>query len=548
MLDRIKRLALQALDKVDSSGNAARWLLARGKGRPVQTAASYDLDRLRQRVDPPLQPSVALAPSLADIMDARDLQLAGKFHVPYEMAARMNSDDAIFVARQARLAPIEAIRVAIEPADDSGKAGRIAGHAAPLFGQGGSACSPEDDKAINRDLADHGLAIGINQQWCPRPDGSGIDVVHRHWPLRDVEWDAGSERLIALVRVDADPPPTAAPASIGRLGRYISSVPIVHGDGRWVVYQNQAHHSWQHDAAVLAGFLVWARHAFGASDWAAVSRSHGSPKWLGTLPQGMSLQVPSKDAQGEIIPGQVELSPEAKAYLDLLGDMASLAQPYGVQAFGSKTELMINTSTAWQVFSELMTNAEKAAARIWTGTDALLGAQGGAPGIDISALFGVASTIIQGDLGVIARARHTGVIVPWTALNYGTSARAPQRVYQIPDPDLQRAREELVAMEAAYVAAISARRAANLLVSQEWADDLADRLGVARGELAAPRASGFALSPTGVEKLIDANEGRSSIGLPPKPGGDVPMSVYGQPVGPPAMVEQAPASGVRGVA
>jgi hypothetical protein len=541
MLDRIKKLALQALDRVDSSGNAARWLLARKKGRPVQTAASYDLDRLRQRVDPPLQPSIALAPTLADIMDARDLQLAGKFHVPYEMAARMNTDDAIFVARQARLAPIEAMEVAIEAADDSGKSGRIAGHARPLFGPGGTSCSLEDDKAINRDLADHGLAIGINQQWCPRPDGSGIDVVHKHWPLRDVEWDAGAERLVALVRVDADPPSTTAPASIGRLGRHISSVPIVHGDGRWVVYQNQAHHSWQHDAAVLAGFLVWARHAFGASDWAAVSRSHGSPKSLGTLPEKTSIQVAVKDAEGNPT-DQLELSPEARDYLALLGDMSSLAQPYGIQAFGSDTQLIVNSSTAWQVFSELMSNAERAAARVWTGTDAiLLGAQTGAPGIDISQLFGVASTIIQGDLGVISRARHTGVIVPWTALNYGTSARAPQRVYQIPDPDLQRAREQHIANEAAFVAAVGARRAAQMLVTQEWVDELADRLGVDRAELAAPRASGFALAPTDLARIIDANEGRSSIGLPPKPDGDVPLPTYGQP-------EVAPRSGVQTVA
>jgi hypothetical protein len=479
MLGRIKKLALKALDRVDSSGNAAQWLLARGKGRPVQTAASYDLDRLRQRVDPPLQPSLALAPTLADIMDARDYQLMGKFHVPAEMAARMMSDDAIHVAVQARLAPLEAIAVAIEPADDSGKAGRIAGHARPLFGPGGSACSPEDDKAINRDLANHGVAIGINREWCPRPDGSGIDVVHKHWPLRDVEWDAGSERLVALVRVDGDPPPTTAPASIGRLGRYISSVPIVHGDGRWTVYQNQAHHSWQHDAAVLAGFLVWARHAFGAADWAAVSRSHGTPKWLGTLPEHTPLQVPVLDAEKNPT-DQLELSPEARDYLALLGDMASLYQPYGIQAHGSDTKLMVNSSTAWQVFSELMTNAEKAAARIWTGTDAILGAQGGAPGIDISQLFGVASTIIQGDLGVITRARHTGVIVPWTALNYGTSARAPNRSYLIPDPDLQRAREQQIANEQAYVAMHSARKAAGMPVEElnKWSVEMAKRLDV----------------------------------------------------------------------
>jgi hypothetical protein len=533
MLDRIKKLALQALDAVDSTGDASRWLLARGKSkRPVKRSGDYDLDRLRQRVDSPVQPSAAFSWSLEDIMTARDLQMAGMFATPAEMSASMNTDDAIFVARQARLAPIEAITVALEAAGESAKAGRVAAQAEPLFGPGGTVLSKADAKAINRDLADHGVAFGINAQWCPRPDGSGIDVVHRHWPIRDVSWDPAAERFVAMIRVDGDPPPDKAPASMGRHGRLISSVPIVHGDGRWAQYMSQAHHSWQHDAAILPGALVWARHAFGAGDLSAVSRSHGSPKWVGTLPAGESIQERDGDSD------KLKLSPQAKDLLDLMADLAGLPRPYGIKSHGSEVELIVNASTAWQIFETLMQGAEKAAARLWTGTDALLGAQGGAPGIDISALFGVASTIIQGDLGCITRAFHEGVIVPWAALSFGTSALAPRRVYQIPDPDLQRARDQYMAHEVAFVAAVSARRAANLLVTQKWVDDLADRLGVARGELAAPRASGFALAPTDLARVIDANEGRSSVGLPPKPDGDVPLPTYGQP-------ETEPASGVQ---
>jgi hypothetical protein len=475
MLDRIKRLALEALDRVDSSGDAARWLLARSKrGQPVKTAESYDLERLRQRIDPPFQNSTAFSYTLPEIMTVRDLQMAGKFRAPSEMSATMNTDDAIFVARQARLAPVEAMAVAMEAANESSKAGRIAGHAAPLFGPNGSALSKADEKAINRDLADHGYAVGCNAQWCIRPDNSGVDVVHRHWPIRDVEWDPSAERMVALVRVDADPPPTAAPASTAQLGRYISRVPIVHGDGRWVVYQSQAHHSWQHDAAILPGALVWARHAFGAGDWAAVSRSHGSPKWVGTLPPKTPMQ--KLDENGK----DLGLTAEAQAMLDLMADLAGLAMPYGVKPHESKAELVVNSSTAWQVFNELMTNAERAAARIWTGTDALLGAQGGAPGIDISALFGVASTIIQGDLGTITRAFHTGTIEPWAALNYGTSALSPNRAYQIPDPDLQRAREQAIANEQAYVAMLEARKTSGMDVDavNKWSVEMAKRLNV----------------------------------------------------------------------
>jgi hypothetical protein len=473
MLEQIKRFALQTLDRVDSTGNASRWLLAYARGKsaqPAPRAADYDLTRLLQRVDRPLQPSMAFSWSLEDIITGRDLQSAGRFGVPAEMNASMNADDAIYVAKQARTAPIEAMGVEVQPAGESGKAGRVAAQAAPLFGDGGTAMSKATEKSLNRDLADHGVAFGVNQ-WCLNQNGS-IGVVHQHWPIRDVDWDEGSERFLAQIRVDADPPPVAAPASRSFTGRILSSVPIVDGDGRWVIYQSQAHHSWQHDAAILPGSLVWARHAFGAGDWAAVSRSHGSPKWVGTLSeQGGPIQ--EKDEDGNIVLGQA-----AKDMLGLMADLASLANAYGVKPHGSEAELIVNSSTAWQVFSELMTNAEKAAARIWTGTDALLGSQGGAPGIDISALFGVASTIIQGDLNTITRAFHRGVVVPWTALSFGSAALAPARVYQIPDPDLQRARVDYVSNETAYVAMIGARRAAQLLVDQRWLDETAKRLGV----------------------------------------------------------------------
>jgi hypothetical protein len=478
MIDRIKSLALQTLDTLDSSGNASRWLLAWAKSkRPVKTAGSYDLDRLRQRVDAPIQPARAFSWSLEDIMAARDLQMAGKFSIPSEMSASMEGDDAIFVARQARLAPVDAIDVAIEAASDNQKARRISAQAAPLFGPGGTVLSKADEKAIVRDLADHGVAFGINAEWCPRPDGSGIDVVHRHWPIRDVEWDASTERFLAMIRVDGDPPPERAPASMMGLGRLISSVPIVHGDGRWVIYQSQSHRSYQHEAAILPGSIIWARHAFTAGDWLNVARVHGSPKWVGTL--GNNNEPIRQEGEG----GVLELTQGAKDLLDLMADLANVARPYGIKPSNSEVELIVNQSTAWQIFDTLMQNAEKAAARIWTGTDALLGAQGGAPGIDISALFGVASTIIQGDLGTISRAFHEGVIVPWTALSYGSSLLAPRRMHQIPDPDLQRARAELVANETAYVAMVSARKTAGLVVAQDWLDDMADRLGVTPAQL-----------------------------------------------------------------
>src|SRR5262249_10848254 len=148
-------------------------------------------------------------------------------------------------------------------------------------------------------------------------------------------------------------------------------------------------------------------------------------KVIGEMPEGVPLQ---KDGA---------LSDEAAAMVELLRAIASGDSPIGIRPAGSKTDFLVNTSTAWQIFENLSTNAEKAAARIYLGTDGTLGAQGGAPGVDIKALFGVASTIVEGDLECLERGFKTGTIEPWTALNFGDSSLAPTRKYLLPDPDLQ---------------------------------------------------------------------------------------------------------------
>lgn len=485
MLDRIQRLAIQTLDDLDSSGyvaSAALRFFARSKrARPVRTRSEFDVRRLQRRMDRPRQPSAAYCWSLEDIYRARDSQMAGHFMAPAELAAAFNSDDALFVARQNRLAPIESMGVELLPGCDNARAASVAGEADALFGDHGCGISAGDIKSINRDLADHGVAFGFNS-WCARPDGSRIDIVHQHWPIRDTRWDPHTERFLTNIQADQEAPPTTAPADRD-YGRLITQVPIVHGDGRWVIYTNQRHHPWQHDAALLPGALVWARHAFPSRDWISSSQAHGNINWLGTLPPQVPLQQASTDN-----PEQFVLTREAQAMLDLMGDLAGLEQPYGIVPNGAAVDMKVNPSRAWEVFEKLIQNAEKAAARIWLGTDGILGSQGGAPGVDISALFGVASTIIQGDVGAITRGFHGGVLEPWAAVNFGDSLLVPTRSYQIPDPDLQQAREQLIANEQAYVAAVTARQqagfaAADPVAFQAWADELAKRLGVAPAKL-----------------------------------------------------------------
>lgn len=382
---------------------------------------------------------------LAQIYAARNDQMSGRFTTAARLAESMRTDDALMVAYTNRLAPLRCLKVQMKPA--SGAGGRsISREADALFGQEGVGLSQETISDVNGCLVNHGVAFTVNDHVL-REDGSRTDFAVRYFPIEFVRWDETQQCFLA--RVDG-----------------LNEVPIVHGDGRWTVYRKHEYEPWKH-GLVLAGGLVWARHAFAGRDWAKGSAAHGNAKVIGELPEGVSLQGPD---------GQ--LSQEAAAFVELLRAVASDDMPVGIRPSGAKTEYITNNSTAWQVFAELMNNAEKAAARLYLGTDGVLGSQGGAPGVDIESLFGVATTLVQGDIQAIERGVREGIIEPWCAMNFGDSSQAPRRSYLIPDADADAARAAMATRRTAFFADIAAARSNGFDVTQDYVNGLAGSHGV----------------------------------------------------------------------
>jgi hypothetical protein len=421
--------------------------------------------------------------SLARIRDARDQQLVGQFRLAAALATAMRTDDALFTAYENRLAPQRCIGVELVPA--SGRRGAsVAAEAEALFGQNGVGVRTETLADINGCLANHGIAFGVNR-WNPRDDGSRVDVEMHTWPIEHVRWFP-QMRCFQATMFDG------------------SLVPIVHGDGRWVIFTKHEIEPWTQEACVLPGALVWAAHAFAQLDWAKGSKSHGDAKFIGELPEGTSLM----QTDGS-------LTAEALAMVDLLKDLAGGATQAGIRPAGSKVDLVTNTSTAWQVWSELALSREKAAARIYLGTDGTLGASGGAPGVDITQLFGVATTKVQGDLSCIERGLLTGVSEPWTAINFGDSSLAPFRRYLMPDSDANAERDAYAKRLANFHTAIEKLRANGFTVDQAIVDDLAKRFDVTAPQLPekATSAPSITLAPTDIARVVTVNEARASAGL-----------------------------------
>jgi hypothetical protein len=98
--------------------------------------------------------------------------------------------------------------------------------------------------------------------------------------------------------------------------------------------------------------------------------------------------------------------------------------------------------------------------------------------VDISALFGVATTIVQGDLEALERAVLTGIIEPWTAINFGDSQLAPRRTYLMPDADAEQERTNLAQRMLAFHEEVSRRKANGFVVDQDVVNKLAEAFGV----------------------------------------------------------------------
>ena len=393
---------------------------------------------------------------LESIRAARDAQMRGQFATPARLAEAMRLDDALFTAYHNRIAPQSAVEATLE------SAGGARGDAVKKRALE-SIVTPRSVLAgINGTMANHGIAIGYVEHH-PADDGSSVEMSLTEWPIEFVKWDESRGTLLTRVRDEQD-------------------APITHGDGHWIVFAKHKLEPWKQDACLLPGALIFASHLDGVRDWAGASRSHGLAKVIGELPEGVSLQ--------DIDEGT--LSPEAAHFLEMLSDLVSGDAGAGLRPAGSKVDFVSNGSSAWQVFHELLVNREKAAARVYLGTDGMLGSVGGAPGVDIAALFGVATTKIQGDLDAIEDGLYSGLYVPWTAINFGSSRYAPRLRYQLPDPDEEKheeretkRRESTAASRAALLDAITRYRELGLVVTQGVIDQMAIEYGVTAPTLAA---------------------------------------------------------------
>lgn len=431
---------------------------------------------------PPTNQQGPLIWSLESIRVARDEQMRGHFKLPVRLAEAMRTDDSLFNAYRLRTLPQLSLSSKLVPAP--GTRGEVVARKAAVSVFAASSVLA----GIHGTLANHGVAIGYIEHQTD-DDGTRTDFRLVEWPLEHVRWN-NSRRQLETQTLS------------GQL------VDIVHGDGTWVVFRAFHDLPWTQHACVIPGALVWASHANGLRDLNASTAAHGMAKIIGEMPSGAALK---NELTGT-------LTPQAEAFLQLLVDVVTGAAPAGIRPAGAKTEFISNADTAWQIFQVLIENRDKAATRTYLGTDAILGSNSGAPGVDISELFRVASTILQGDLNVIEQALRTGLYEPWCAINFGDSQYAPRFEYQIPDPDANEKAEQSEARLKGLLDVLERFAKDGFELTQDTINDLAAMLGVTappKLPAIAARATTVNLASADVAKVVLVSEARQSQGFLP---------------------------------
>lgn len=423
---------------------------AKKNAKVIRTADEFN--RLNARIASPPPGGQDMAWSNAKIRAARDAMIGGSFQQSAQLAKAVRTEAALLVPYSYRLAPQAALDVEIEPSSGAPRAKQIAGEAEPLFGRDGIATKEATMSDIAGNLANFGFAVAINY-WQPREDGSRTDVEHHSWPMEFAEYDKAKRQLFA--RVD--------PATAGGESR----VPITHGDGTWTVYASHEVEPWTQEACILAAGPIWAAIVFAERDWNKASVAHGNAKAVGTMPPN----TPLENSDGTA-------TTEANAMVTAAQSMVSHEAAAIILPAEGKMDYVVNSSSAWQVFEQRIMSAEKKAARLYLGTDAILGSQGGSPGVDIVALFKVAGAKIEQDLRTLSRGLREGLIEPWTAINFGDSALAPIRRYLVPDVDAQQSRRDYAERQDRLQANIKAARENGFVIDQEWVDEMARKLDV----------------------------------------------------------------------
>lgn len=359
---------------------------------------------------------------------ARDAQMRGDFRESALLHQATKTDPQVFGALLNRIAPHRGLPRKVE-----GKGKRIVKEAEAMLA---AASTP----AIDADAFEWTVALGVSVEtikWEKNDAGDRLLPTLSPWPMRSVWSDPQTGELMTHT--------TKGPKQ------------IVHGDGKWVVTKLQNTEPWQ-SGVVKAIADHWAKRAAHLRDRTLNSETHGEGKVIGTLPQGVKAK-----------------SPAAVGFAQLVQDLRK-RRSGGVIPYGATIEYLEAMSQMWRIFQDAITSIDKDIARGYLGQDGSMVNEGGNY-IKTALLFGVRNDLVEGDLGARALALTTGLLLPFSWMNYGRDAELTC-AWEFPDADRDARTAAYAARVDAFNRAIKEYKANGFEITQQWVNDLAKRYDV----------------------------------------------------------------------
>lgn len=409
---------------------------------------------------------------LEAVRSARDGQMRGDFAKSADLAQAVKTDPAIFGALLNRIAPHRRLPRVTSVQDEA-----LSAEVEDTFARDRPTI-PGDADSFESVVQ---LGLSVEQiRWTPRADGSRFDVRLEPWPMNSVWYDPFAGKL-----------KTSTTKGI---------VPIEHGNGRWVVTQQHSATPWEWGVIKSIG-LTWVARAFHIRDRSNNSETHGEAKFIGTLAPQMDLN-----------------SAGGRALQDLVLSLRN-RRAGGVKPPDTQIELLEAMGQMWQIFREAILSIDKDVARAYLGQDGSLTNEGGNY-IKAAELAGVRYDIVEGDLSARGYALTSGLLLPWSQINFGRDIGA-KIGWEIPDPDEAAQRESLGKRLLAFNEGVAALRKNGFEIDQILIDALAKQFGLDAPTLGMRPATRAEIFEYDLKYgIVTINEARQRKDLPPREGGE----------------------------
>ena len=382
---------------------------------------------------------------------ARDQHAEGQFDQSSMLAWSMLCDPRVFAANLQRIGPPLGIPRDVCAGSWRGGAGQAEAvrlEAEALFSDDSAAFPPGTLGATFTSNAMMGVNVDY-LDWTPRADGSRWDPVVKAWPAHAMNWNASRRVYQAHTLTDG-------------------LVDVVHGDGKWILYEPYGPQSFRH-GAVIPLASCFADRGYAVRDASNPSAAHGSPAIVGMLPESIKID-----------------SDEGRMFMTMLQRLQN-AQAGILKPFGSTVEFLEAKTLAWQIFEKIIGRNNQDIAMALLGQDGT-SENGGGTYTKALVLDGVRYDIVKIDCR-IAQPLNSGALKPWTAINFGDPRLQPSVRWLVPDLREQARRQALAEQHKSFNDTIAAYAGNGFAVDQAAADALAHDFGIRPLKLAGDRAT-----------------------------------------------------------